>query len=565
MNQSLPALLGAAFAFTLTAPAQIPVLTRSDVVFMYQASPEIYADYGATLLAWGGGSTSGARATEIKTFGSVGMVTEFSRYYERFPETYQQGLCRDLKGEPYKVPWLTDHQHKGVPYWWCCTRQPVFRQYISERVAQTVKSGVFGVHIDDHLGTAGSIGSGGCFCNRCVEEFRAELAHDTPPGIANPAQYDYAETLRTWLAEKPGRSVQAHPLWPRWRSYQLRGAAAFMQELRQLAAKTAGHPVPMSANACLLWGPHLNDYQALDFFSAEIDHHASTKHFSDAPLVAYRIADAVNRPLASTASGGDWAFIKENNLSGLVQGWIALGYAAGHSIMAPNRQWCYTKEKGTHWYAGPKEKFAFLYRFVHDNPALFDGYENYPDIVVAYAQRTFDRDSGKLMTACRRLSEAYLSYRLLLGGDNVVLHPLPREQLKTAQRLLVLEPGDFQAADQQALEAVDRAKRIESLEKALQTITPAVSAGARTSVRVSPRVKPGSAVVHVLNWDYDAATDTVKQQKEVRLTVQLTELGVPNATHAMAHSPGGKPLSLPIEAGIITLPELGLWTILEFH
>ena len=52
------------------------------------------------------------------------MVTEFAQYYDRFPETYAPGLCRDVDGLPVKVPWLTDHQHKGVPYWWCCTQQP---------------------------------------------------------------------------------------------------------------------------------------------------------------------------------------------------------------------------------------------------------------------------------------------------------------------------------------------------------------------------------------------------------------------------------------------------------
>ena len=109
-----------------------------------------------------------------------------------------------------------------------------------------------------------------------------------------------------------------------------------MAELRALAARIAGHPVPMGANAGLLWGPHLADYQSLDLFSAEIPHRAEARRFSDDPLVAYRLADAVGRPLASTASGGDWAFIKEQNLPGLVQGWIALSYAAGHGLMAPN-------------------------------------------------------------------------------------------------------------------------------------------------------------------------------------------------------------------------------------
>ena len=103
---------------------------RSDVVFMYQADRQTYADYGATVLAWGGKPTPQSRAAApgVTVFGSVGMVTEFARYYERFPQTYEQGLCRDIHGQPVKVPWLTDHQHQGIPYWWCCTAQPQFRQ-----------------------------------------------------------------------------------------------------------------------------------------------------------------------------------------------------------------------------------------------------------------------------------------------------------------------------------------------------------------------------------------------------------------------------------------------------
>ena len=164
--------------------------------------------------------------------------------------------------------------------------------------------------------------------------------------IGQAEDFDFQKVARAWLAEKPGRKVVNHPLWHVWRVYQLRGAAQFMAELRALAAQIAGRPVPMSANACLLWGPHLNDFKSLDFFSAEIEHHASSKQFTDAPLLGYRMADAVGRPLASTASGGDWAFIKEQSLPGLVQGWLAASYAAGHCLMAPHHQWCYTSEKG---------------------------------------------------------------------------------------------------------------------------------------------------------------------------------------------------------------------------
>lgn len=566
-------IVGLSFTCGLAWAGPLPVLQRSDVVFMYEADRQTYADYGATVVAWGGRPT--ARSLEaargLKFFGSVGMVTEFSRYYERFPTNYEQGLCRDVEGRPYKVPWLTDHQHKGVPYWWCCTRQPLFRQYLAERVADTVRAGADGVHIDDHLGTAGGLYLGGCFCDRCVAEFTDYLKRLPPAelarhGITDPARFNYREVVRAWLAEKPGRKPTQHPLfWSHWRIFQFKGAARFMAELRELAARTAGRPVPMGANACLLWGPHLSDYQSLDLFSAEIPHHAEARRFSDDPVVAYRIAEAVGRPLAATASGHDWAFIKEHNRPGLVQGWIALGYAAGHSLMAPHRQWCYTPEKGTHWYQGPKEKFAPLYRFAREHAALFDGYETYADLTVAFSHRTFDRDSRKVVEPCNQLTAAHLSYRLLLGGDEMVDHPLPPDQVRAARRLLVLEPQDFDPADQQVLKAGAPEARLANVAEALTNLPAAVKVNAAGPVRVFPRVKPGAAVIHLLNWEYDFGRDAVRPLSHVRLTVNLDALGVAGATEARLFAPGTSPVTLPIQQGTLTVPELGLWAVIELR
>lgn len=547
------------------ASSPLPVLQRSDVVFMYQAPREIYRDYGATVLAWGGTPRpeSLQAAEGMKFFGSVGMVTEFSRYYDRFPETYEQGLCRDLEGKPYKVPWLTDHQHKGVPFWWCCTRQPLFRQYITERVTETLKAGAHGVHIDDHLGTAGSLWQGGCFCERCAVEFRADLKAFPAASVEDPETFHFPTTLREWLAESKDRKPQDHRLWARWRAYQLRGAAKFMAELRALAANTAGRPVPISANAGLLWGTHLSDYQTLDFFSAEIDHEASALKFSTHPLVAYRIAEAVNRPLASTASGQDWAFIKERNLPGLVRGWIALGYAAGHSLMAPNRQWCYTKEKGTHWYEGPKEKYAPLYKFVREHPELFDGYQTHADVTIAYSQRTFERSPNRLMNICRAFSKTNITYALALGGDDVVDHALDPEQLRRANRLLVLERRDFSPSDEATLASFETSTNKIADATTATNLIPAVQAEGGARVLILPRVKPGAAVIHIINWDYDLANDAVKPLKDLHVRVNYTALGLPEEPKVMAYAPGRPPDEVNHSGGLLSLPHAGLWTVLH--
>lgn len=556
-----------------------PALRRSDVVFMYQTDRQTYEDYGATVLAWGGKPTpqskAEAQAAGVRFYGSVGMVTEFARYYERFPQTYEQGLCRDVDGQPVKVPWLTDHQHKGVPFWWCCTQQPQFRQYVRERVIETVQAGADGVHVDDHLGTSGGLWLGICFCDQCVAGFRTHLKSRSADelkrlGVENSDEFNYRDVLRQWRAaggQAKKKPVTQHPLWNQWAIHQGRAAAAFMLELRELAATTAGRPLPIGANAGLLWPRHLSDYQALDLFSAETDHHAAERHFTDQPLVAYRMAEAVGRPYAATASGGDWAFVKEHEVSGQVRGWIALSYAAGQCFMTPHRQWCYTPEKGTHWYQGPPEKFKPLYRFVRANTRWFDGYETYADVAVVLPHRSFLKNSRRWFDLCNQLAAANVSYRLLLAGDELVDHPLTAEMLNAGPPLLIPERGEFLPADRQLVETYANGKdhRVyAAASEVFEKVKPAVQTQADGVVRALPRVAAGSAVVHLLNYAYDASGDDVRPLKTVQVRLDLSALGVPNATTCQFLAPDAEPQSLPVDHGTVVVPTLGLWGLLAF-
>ncbi|MDH7503382.1 MAG: hypothetical protein QHJ82_11825, partial [Verrucomicrobiota bacterium] len=101
--------------------------------------------------------------------------------------------------------------------------------------------------------------------------------------------------------------------------------------------------------------------------------------------------------------------MKENNAHGLVRGWIALAYASGQLFMAPHRQWCYTPEKGTHWYNGPTDVYAPLYRFVREHADLFDGYETVSDIAVVLPHRAYMRDPNRCQDLCAKLATANLS------------------------------------------------------------------------------------------------------------------------------------------------------------
>jgi len=555
--------------------AEIRALKRSAVIFMYEADRQTYLDYGATVLAWGGMPTpqSHTAAAGISAFGSVGMVTEFDQYYERFPQTYEQGLCRDIDGRPVKVPWLTDHQHKGIPYWWCCTSQPLFRQYLSERVTETVRAGADGVHIDDHMGTAGGLWLGICFCGRCVDGFRDYLRTLSTEdlqrlGIERVDEFNYRDEVKRWLSTgeaRPRRQITQHPLWPQWTIYQCRAAAKWMQELRELAARTAGRTVPFGANAGLLWPRHLSDYRTLDLFSAETDHHAAGRKPTDLPLVAYRMADAVQRPYAATASGGDWAFIKEKNLPGLVRGWIALSYAAGQCFMTPHRQWCYTPEKGTHWYDGPKKKFAPLYQFVRRYADLFDEYQAYTDVGIVLPYRAFVKDPQRWFDICSQLAARNISYQLLLGGDEIVDHPLSANALEACRVLLIPNREDLLLADRQLVEqrAAKGACSATVLD-ALAQVEPSVRIEAEGQVRALPRVKPGSAVIHLLNYGYDPASDDVRPLRSVRVQVDLPALGVAGVKTCRWVIPDADPIDLPVKNSTVIVPTLNLWGLLVF-
>lgn len=527
---------------------------------MYQAGRETYEAYGATVLAWGGTPTPESRrqARGVRTFASVGMVTEFAAYHRRFPDTYEAGLCRDVEGKPVKVPWLTDHQSQGVPYWWCCTQQPQFREFLRGRVVEAVKAGADGIHIDDHLGSAGGLWLGLCFCDRCVGGFEAFQAGD---GAGNgAAAVDFRSEVRRWLAAAPGRQVTQHPLWPRWTVYQCRAAAAFMMELRQLAAATAGRPVPVGANAGLLWPRHLADYRAVDLFSAETDHHAASRRLPDAPVFAYRLAEAVGRPYAATASGQDWAFIAEQKLPGLVQGWIALGYAAGQRLMAPHRQWCYTEDKGTHWYSGPTEALAPLYRFVRTNAACFDGFETHADLALLLPHGAFVRDPARWIRMAERLSAANISYRVLLAGDDIVDRELPEAGLTGARVLLAPETGDLQGPD--AARVRERARLpgvYRDLEEAVAAVRPAVRVRGGSPVRVFPRVRPGAAAIHLVNYAYDPGTDRVRPLEGLELELDPGTLGLNGPVACRWVAPEAAAVPLVIEGGVVHVPRLGLW------
>ncbi len=374
----------------VAAAAGPPVFKHSDVVFMYSADAAAYKAYGATFVAWGGASTTSSVKMHhdlgIRCTGAMWCLTAGARLLYENTEL-REAVSRDIEGNPVAVPWLFDHTFKGMPTYFGCTNHPAFRQHVREQVRKAMAGGADGLHIDDHLGTAGSvIGHGGGFCDYCMAGFRQYLKnHATPEqlakaGITDLERFDYRDWVRKYAATRKEylKIWRKIPLMDLFERYQVEAAAENVRELGELGAQIAGHPILLSANAPILHEQHRPVVKYLTHIVSETHFNASqgTTRLDDA-IKTFEIARQLEKPLAATAFGWDWAHIHATSATELVRVWIALTYAHGQWFMVPHptRQWCFNNERGTHWHRAPIAEYAPLYQFIRANARWFDDFE----------------------------------------------------------------------------------------------------------------------------------------------------------------------------------------------
>ncbi len=535
---------------TCSSIARVPlqVLKHADVVTMYQGEADTYAAYGIDVIAWGGTPTPASleAAGDRLYFGSVGMVTEWTRYHAFAGEQWRDGIAEDIDGNPIQPPWLRDFDYKGIPLYWCCTNRPLFQDYILHRVRQTIEGGAGGLHIDDHLGSAATVYHGGCFCDRCRELF--------PKYLANMDKETLAELGEPSEEDLPGSLL--------WQAFQLAAARSFMQEIREYVNTLSEKPIPMSANSYLSFHPHSTDYDVLDMFSSEVPQQGENGKLSDLPLLAYRLAEALERPLAATASGGDWAYIKANGSDLLVRNWIAQAYAAGQIFMTPHRQWCHTAELGTHWFDGPQQIFAPLYQWIRYNADRLNQCDTDSDLVVLFDMRLF-RKGQTLQEICTALSAAGISYQFAIIGDPIL--PIDLDETLLSHSRAILVPEGTHTTDELAnvLANLKTAGRpvYHDIQTVIESIHPMVSIvdpDQRERYRCFVRRSANRTLLHVISrFPNQVAADE-------RLQLNLSCLEGPNqAAIGMISYPEFNMNPLEPSGSAIEIPAPVLWTIVE--
>jgi hypothetical protein len=566
-----------------------PVLKHSDVVAMYSASPEICREFSISVIGWGGRPRDEADIARfeketieplhrmgVQYTGSVGMVTEFGQFMDACPE-WEQAICLGVKGERLRVPWLWDHSHQDHPAYWFCTNDPRYRRYLRDQVVLAARGGVDGVHIDDHLGASATGWLGGCFCDDCVAGFRTYLREHVPAarraeaGVGDPETFNYRDFARRWLEAHPGQKMWDLPLWDDYRTYQYRAAEGFMGELRALAERTAGHQLIFSANAGLPDVGQMTDYRVLTQFTAEVGQGAERglEEGNVNAVVAYKVAAALGRPLAATASGQDWAFIKANGRPELVRAWIANAYAFGQYLMTPHHQWCYTEQLGTHWYDGPAEEYGPIYRFIREHPALFDNEASAAQVAVLFSTGAARRGEDVSPEVARYLLKEQVPFDMVVAGDEWVPARLTWAQVRRYGKVIAGADLHLDATQQRVVDRLQREGRLVTWNgPEAGAVLPAswVSTTAETPVwAVLRREANGkSAVCHLLNRDYDAAADRVRPTGPFTLTIAPEAIGS-KLSKAVLYVPGTEPQ--PLRAGrdgrglTTEVPSVGLWGV----
>jgi len=379
------------------------VLRHSEVVFMYTADSDAYRAYDATFVAWGGANTAEQVKRHhdlgIRCTGSMWCLTAGAENIHKNP-ALRQACAVDIEGNPVEVPWLFDHTYQGTKTYFGCTNHPEFRSLCRQRVRQVMAGKADGLHIDDHLGTAGAAWwQGGGFCDYCMEAFRAYLKENATKEQLQQASvedldtFDYRALVRKYAKTHAEYKKVQHkiPLMDLFLDFHVKAAAEHTRQLGQLASEVVGRPVLLSANACIPNKAHEYVIKHLTHVVCEVSQNAESgtdkidrrlRGGEPAPvktgaIEAYNLATKLGKSMAATASGWDWAYVKEHQCEELVRFWIALAYAHGQCFMVPHpkRQWCFNNKLGTHWYAAPIDQFAPLYRFIRANTRWFDDFK----------------------------------------------------------------------------------------------------------------------------------------------------------------------------------------------
>ncbi len=556
----------------------------------------IYEPYGVDWTAWGflpliRGRTNMAgyhRAIERHREAGIGFQARVEWDAVRngmpvFAPENDEAAIRDLAGEIITVPWFAGET-------WFCSHQPLFQAYLRYQIDLALSDADEGrapdaLMFDCQTATPLTYHYGGCFCDRCLEDFHGWLLVQKARGRSlsdesvDLAAFDYREHLRArgYTVEDYNESVKRWPNFipfsEEYRLFQLQYLQTLIQQFIDYAREQVGDSLAFSTSAPLTHAPRLVHNEAFSHYTLEANHHADQRAPADVMFTHYKLADAIKRPLVLTAlPNPDWLTMALEGRPNLARSWIAQAYASGALFMVPIEQWAY-RGTGHLWYRSRPGEYAAVYQFIQRQSALFNEYEPVAQIALLYVHAAFRRNSQTLHAAVRTLTRASVPFRLFIAGDE--WWPYPESVSATDNFVRLLTTTDVVRVDEAQRDFLvslgERAQSLVDFRNSADWNDWRIRMSA-PSIIALPRQRLGeasaSAVCHLLNRNYSATDERFSPPGEFTVKIPRNIYGNVFG-RATLHAPGADSQTLRVtndsEITEILVPNLNYWAVLELR
>lgn len=575
------------------------LILRSDVAALgHYKEIETYQAYNPTVIAWGWplayprGLTARQRRDLIQSkidiayqqgirllTTNIDMVTATAWVLSEKPEL-QKAVVRDIHNNPMLVYWFEHVTYEGVPTYWGCTNNPSYRAHIKDKVKLGVSLGANALHLDDPRGSAW-LENGGCFCDFCINKFRQDLKENYSAqkliemGIEDIVSFNYRDRLGSIFETREAfttayKKRQTIPLITEYESFLYHRASAFLEELAITAKEQSKNPnFPVSANTYDMQPHYMIGVDNIDLFVTEVNHQ---KQGGMVPVFAYKLVDALGKPLILTANASDWGLIKTSRNTSLVLSWIAQSYAFGHQFMTPYRQWVFVNHRQTTAYDGPTDVYAPIYRFIGEHRELFDGYEAASQVALIYNHNALKKGNETIYEVCGQLAQANIQFDMIIAGDDW-LSPRLETSLADPYQHIIIPDSTTLGYGQQAIVdrwvSESRAGYFRHIENITENIYTWIQTSSSTQLFAVARVKKDmGAVVHLIN-PVRKENKEFQKQLDIELKISQDLIGGREPMRVTFHSLFGGSMSLDFsvkdESILIKVPELRLWGIVKLE
>lgn len=278
----------------------------------------------------------------------------------------KRGRIVDRHGEIVTAPWMRMWRASG----WGCVNSPDYRASYLQRLKEFADLGADSIHVDDPGCNWTATRWGACFCEHCMEGFRAFLAEGLDADalkaldIDDIARFDYAARLDRDNAPTGDdfAAWEGGPLKEHFVRFQRRSVERFYPDVWDQLEHHAGRRIPMTTNNA---GQHWTfPFELFDWGVGELSHHNAHPD---------RIRNFLR---AARDLGKAQVFTLVSEDVGMNRRVIAFSYANGGHMIVPWDVYLRSTPEGSDRYFGRPEEYADLYGFVRANAEYFDGYED---------------------------------------------------------------------------------------------------------------------------------------------------------------------------------------------